>query len=173
MNISSDPLTNITPDNAWKVQGRIIPPSCSQGEGCILHLQTRQVDWAKEHFHIGRSGITTEAGLELAMAILVPFSEDLFCYSFDPDEQRHELDYLQMVKLEQPKDTIAFITTNGLTIVIQIEGLGVMFSHSPERCKDCAARGGSTNIPTLGLDPEQPFNLLDPLMLMKDNGKSH
>src|SRR5438128_1712663 len=137
MNIS---FTNT--DESWQLQGRIIPPSVTAGDGCILHMQTKHTSWDKKHFHVGRSPITAEAGLEMVMSLLVPWNDNLICYSFDPEEQANEVEYLHMVRLGHPPDAVAFLTISGLTIVIQIKGLEAMFGPS-DLCKACS---GSSNI---------------------------
>lgn len=128
-------------DTTWYLQGRIIPPSCSKGDGCVLHLQTRNFSWADGHVHIARLVIGCEAALEVAIATLEPPNDDLLRTSLCSGEDG--IDYLAMAKLNKPEHSIAFPTANGLTIVIHNERLSLFFgpSDSCENCQDHQAQG--------------------------------
>lgn len=134
--MNSNQTVNPEVDNNWYLQGRIIPPSCTNGDGCILHLQTRASSWASKHFHKGRVPITAEAGLEFSMSLLMPVEPELIQDSLDQVEVENDIDYLLMVKLSQPEDAISFTTLNGLTIIIHNPGLSKLFGAS-EKCQDC------------------------------------
>jgi len=159
----SSNATNLKIDEEWFVQGRIIPPSCTKGEGCLLHLQAQRKGWETGHFHTGRSNIPPEMGVELVTSLLIPIQDMLICSSMDAEEQEHQIEYLSMVKLVQPTDTIGFMTTNGLIYLIQIQGLNSMFGIS-EKCKYCL----NTISPTIGFDGN-----LDSLMLVNEDERSH
>jgi hypothetical protein len=159
------PQPSLKIDEEWLLQGRVIPPSCTQNNGCILHLQTKKRTWLQEHFHVGRSVIPPEMGVEVLASILMPAQDLLLCDSFDLEEQATELDYLSMAKLTQPEDTICFLTTNGLVFLLQIQGINYMFKK-PERCIQCYT------IPSQMSLFSSDGNL-DELMLVGTNEKNH
>lgn len=162
-NISSTP-TNLKIDEEWILLGRIIPPSCTKGNGCQLYLQAQKKGWSIEHFHTGRSTIPAEMGVELVTSILLPAQDMLVCCSFDPEERASDIDYLSMIKLAQPEDTIGFMTTNGLVFLVQIQGLNSMFGKS-ERCKHCY---DFTALSLTGFDGN-----LDELMMVTKDERNH
>lgn len=159
-------ISSLQVDDTWIVQGRIVPPSCTKGAGCILYLQTRQKDWPIEHFHIGHSKIPPEMGVEVAMTILQPPTDILITYSFDAEERSDEIDYLTMIKIVKPKDTIGFVTTNGLVFCIQIPGLEEMFGKN-NQCRICSNMSG--NLPAINTTAD----LDDILARVEKNEKNH
>jgi hypothetical protein len=141
-------FTNTQIDQTWLLQGRLIPPSCTKGDGCILHLQTRSHSWATQHFHTVRLSINMETGVEFVSSLLLPIEEELVRESFHPDELGHEVEYLAMAKLYQPEHSIAFPTVAGLTIIIQNTQLDAAFAVS-EKCNDCRAQESVSNVITM------------------------
>lgn len=122
------------PDNNWLLQGRIIPASVT-GKESVLYLQTRHVSWGVGHFHTGHSNIPPELAVEIAMAICVPFNPGLLAKSYDFVEHAKGLLYTHMAKMQEPPDTVGFITVTGLTAMIQLASINTLFRYD----KDCQA----------------------------------
>ena len=134
-------------DNNWSVRGRVVPPSCSNGEGTILCLQARHIKWETTHFHYAATRIPPELGIEVISAILVPFNEELITTSLDPEEEVSGVEYIHMTKVINPADSVAFITSNGIVATILLTGMGDVFSVVPKYCKRCYGLVDTTKLP--------------------------
>jgi len=160
------PIISTSLDQNWYVQGRVIPPSCTN-EGCVLHLQAKFHSWAEEHFHLGKVSINPTVGIEFVTSMLIPVEEALIQDSLDPTEVEKCIDYLIMGKLSQPEDTLAFTTVNGLTILIHVAGISAMFGPV-QACPNCQTQEAMKSI----IAANGPIEL-DPLMELISAGKEH
>lgn len=164
-----NPLVDTELDTKWHLQGRIIPPSCSGGEGCVLHLQTKSESWAAGHYHTGRLPINSDAAVEFLSCIILPPEAELVRESMDDTEIFRGLDYLAMAKLSNPKDSIAFSTVQGMAVIVQCPGLSGLFGSS-EKCKDCRRQEESKAMTVPAIVNLADF---DTLMEIAGNDKSH
>src|SRR4029077_15813972 len=126
------PLSGLKTDLNWRVQGRIIPGSCTGG-GSILHLQVRYKDWLDDHYHYSHSPIPEGLAVEVAMAALAPLTPKLIAPSLDEGEAGTGVVFVHMVKLIQPPHSLGFLTVTGLTAILQVNGLETLCAAS----KDC------------------------------------
>jgi hypothetical protein len=150
MNTIPEHLENFKqPDVNWLVQGRIIPTSAT-GTEPVLYMQVRHQTWEAQHFHTGHCPIPADLAVEIAMSICVPFHPKLLAKSYTFDEQTRGLFYLNMARMLEPVDTIAFITVTGLTAMIKLEGVNVVFRYD-NSCQECITQG-SHNISEVKMD---------------------
>jgi hypothetical protein len=130
--------SSIQVDNSWLVQGRVIPGSCSRFNVPELYLQLKYRDWPQEHYHTGQCRIPAELAVEIAMSVCIPHVPSLLAKSYDLGEHAQGISYTHMVKLQQPESCVGFITVNGLSVVVQIEGMENLFRSNSD-CITCRA----------------------------------
>ena len=132
-------------------------------------MQTKSESWAAGHYHTGKLPINSDAAVEFLSCIILPPETELVRESMDETEIFRGLVYLAMAKLSNPKDSIAFATVQGMTVIIQCTGLSGLFGPS-EKCKDCKSQEESKGLVFPAIVNLAEF---DSLMEIVGNDKSH